>query len=275
MDALILFALIPAVLAILWVVQTILLAIVGEPKFALPLRHGSQNPVVRWGMKIALQLSLLGVLFGFPAIIGEDPIGYHRDRLHPANFTMLAVIIATAVLSMTPMFILNTSLGWVTVTSKYKTATAIRKVARSLLTPLPLAFVEEAVFRGLVLDQLLRAMPGQVGMSVALILSAVIFASVHFLRAQKRVLLPAIGLFGLGMILGSAYIIGGYSYWLPVGIHAGGVLFIQVSRPFVVYKGPAWLIGYASYPICGLFGLTSMALYVTGVWYVFQGTTGV
>lgn len=270
MNVLILFALIPAILGFLWVAQTVLLALAGEFKLALPLRHGSQHPLVRWGMKIALHVSLLALLFGYPAFIGEDPIAYHRDRLHPANGLLLAIIVTTAVLAMTPMFVLNVALGWVKIASRYKTATAIRKVARSLLTPLPLAFVEEAVFRGLLLDQLLRAMPGKTGMVLALIVSAAIFASVHFLRAQKRVLLPAIGLFGLGMILGSAYIIGGYSYWLPVGIHAGGVLFIQVSRPFVEYRGPAWLIGYSSYPICGLFGLISMAAYTTGVWYVVQ-----
>src|SRR2546423_125184 len=84
------------------------------------------------------------------------------------------------------------------------------------------------------------------------------------LHPQKRLVLPALGLFGLGVILGAAYVLGGHSYWLPVAIHAGGVVFIQVSRPFVEYKGPAWLIGYSSYPICGLLGVTSMALYVAG-----------
>lgn len=272
MNLLLLFTLIPVLLGFLWLSQTVLLLIVGEYRLAWPLRHGSQHPLVRWGMKLALQMTLLSVLFGYPALIGEDPLAYHRQRLHPANWTLLALILFSAVLAMAPMFILNIGLGWVKVGSRYKTATAVRKVARSLLTPLPLAFVEEAVFRGLLLDQLLRALPGRSGVLLALIISAGIFAAVHFLRAQKRVVLPAIGLFALGLILGIAYIVGGYSYWLPVGIHAGGVLFIQVSRPFVEYRGPAWLIGYSSYPICGLFGLTSMALYTAAISYAIQGS---
>jgi hypothetical protein len=31
-------------------------------------------------------------------------------------------------------------------------------------------------------------------------------------------------------------------------------------RPFVDYRGPAWLVGYRSYPICGVLGLIAMAI---------------
>jgi hypothetical protein len=33
-----------------------------------------------------------------------------------------------------------------------------------------------------------------------------------------------------------------------------------MTRPFASYEGPAWLIGYRSYPICGVFGLCVMVL---------------
>jgi membrane protease YdiL (CAAX protease family) len=198
-------------------------------------------------------------------VIGENPIEYHRARLHPANWWLFGGILISAVLAMCPMFVLNVLVGWVKISPQYDTARSVKKVIRCLVTPIPLAFVEEALFRGVVLDSLLRAMPGREGMLVAIVIGAAIFASVHFFRPQKRVLLPAMGLFGLGVILGAAYVLGAYSYWLPVAIHAGGVVFIQVSRPFVEYKGPAWLVGYSSYPICGLLGVTSMALYVGGL----------
>jgi hypothetical protein len=249
--------------AALWVAQTLLLLAAGEPWKVWPLRHRSEKPLVRWGMKAAVQAVLLSLLFGFPAVIGENPLEYNRARLHPVNWLLLGGILVSATLACCPMFLLNIALGWVKVAPHHSTAKTVQKVARSLLTPLPLAFVEEALFRGVILDTLLRAMPSPEGMVVGVVLSAAVFASVHFFRPQKRVLLPAVGLFGLGVILGTAYIVGGYSYWLPVGIHAGGVLFIQVCRPFVEYRGPAWLIGYSSYPICGLFGLASMATYVT------------
>ena len=63
----------------------------------------------------------------------------------------------------------------------------------ALLTPLPLAFMEEAVFRGVVLEQFCRALPGDAaGRGIAVGLSALVFAAVHFLRPQKRTLLPRI-----------------------------------------------------------------------------------
>lgn len=265
MSVVILLAVAGAGLAALWAAQTVLLVLVGEPWLKWPLRHRSQHPWVRWGMKVALQAVLLGILFGYPAAVGQDPLEYHRQRLHPANWWLFAVILLSAVLAMCPMFLLNLLLGWVRVVPHYDTARSIRKVARCLVTPVPLAFVEEAVFRGVVLDALLRAWPGTTGTTAAVLVGAAVFASVHFFRPQKRVLLPALGLFGLGVVLGVAYILGGYSYWLPVAIHAGGVVFIQVSRPFVEYRGPAWLVGYSSYPICGLLGVVSMALYVAGL----------
>jgi len=267
MNVLILVSMALAGFLALWVAQVVLLVLGGEPwpwrKW--PLRHRCEKTLVRWGMKAALQGVLLALLFGFPAVIGEDPIDYHRDRLHPANWWLFGGILLSAVLAMCPMFLLNVLFGWVTVAPHYDTARSVKKLARCLITPVPLAFVEEALFRGVVLDTLLRALPGRAGMVLAVLLGAAIFAAVHFFRPQKRVLLPALGLFGLGVILGSAYILGGYSYWLPVAIHAGGVVFIQVSRPFVEYKGPPWLVGYSSYPICGLLGVTSMALYVLGL----------
>jgi hypothetical protein len=249
----------------LWLCQTILLAVAGEPWRKLPLRHRSEKPLVRWGMKFALQGVLLSLLFGYPAVIGEDPLGYHSARLHPANWWLFGVILVSAFLAMCPMFVLNLLVGWVKIAPQYNTAKSVRKVARCLITPIPLAFVEEALFRGVVLAAFLQAMPGREGMLLAIVIGAAIFASVHFFRPQKRVLLPALGLFGLGVILGAAYVLGGYSYWFPVAIHAGGVVFIQVWRPFVEYKGPPWLVGYSSYPICGLLGVTSMAIYVGGL----------
>jgi hypothetical protein len=47
---------------------------------------------------------------------------------------------------------------------------------------------------------------------------------------------------------------------LPVAIHAGGVLFIQVTRPISYYLGPPWLIGRSSYPIAGLLGMGAVTL---------------
>jgi len=61
-------------------------------------------------------------------------------------------------------------------------------------------------------------------------------------------------------MLGLVYLVGGHTIWVPAAFHAAGVWFIQMTRPFASYRGPAWLIGYRSYPICGVFGLSVMSL---------------
>ena len=60
-------------------------------------------------------------------------------------------------------------------------------------------------------------------------------------------------------MLNLAYLHSGHNYLLPIAIHAGGVWFIQMTRPLTTYRGPAWLIGHHSYPIGGLMGLTAVA----------------
>src|SRR5262249_55045141 len=160
-------------------------------------------------------------LFVFPLLIGENPLEYHRTRLQPANPMLLLGIMGAAFLTMLPAFLIEVGAGWVDVVPRYRFLTTAKKVGRSLLTPLPLALVEEALFRGILLAQLLVVMPGAVQRIVAVVLSAALFASVHFFRPQRRVFLPAVGLFGLGIILGLAYVVAGNAYWLPAAIHAG------------------------------------------------------
>jgi membrane protease YdiL (CAAX protease family) len=124
-----------------------------------------------------------------------------------------------------------------------------------------LTVVEESLFRGIVQEQLWTALPSHaLGQILAVVISSLLFASLHFVRPQKRMLLPGLGLFALGVLLSVAYLRSGHHYILPIAIHAGGVWFIQATRPLVEYRGPSWLIGYSSYPICGGMGLIVMAL---------------
>jgi len=238
------------------------LAAIKDPRpFAWPFRHPSESEVVRWSMKLATQAALLALLILFPWVTGENPLDYLAARLAPARWLLLGKTMAMTLTVFSALLLLNVACGWVRFTRHYRPRRAARKVARALLTPLPLAFVEEAVFRGVVLEQFCRALPDDaVGRGAAVGLSALVFSAVHFLRPQKQTLLPALGLYALGWTLGLAYLAGGHTLWLPVGVHAAGVLFIQVLRPFVEYRGPAWLVGYRSYPICGVLGLTAMAI---------------
>jgi hypothetical protein len=267
MNVVVLLAVAAAGLLLVWGVQTLALLAAGEARpVAWPFRHPNESAGVRWALKGAVQGALL-LLLVLPWFLGEDPLRYHAARLEPAHWLLLLQTMGMTLLVFSLLLLVNVRSGLVQLRRAYRWPATCRKVARACLTPLPLAFMEEAVFRGVVLEQFCRALPADaLGRGLAVGVSALLFSAVHFLRPQKRVLLPAVGLYALGWTLGLAYLAGGHTYWLPVAVHAAGVLFIQVFRPFVEYRGPAWLIGYRSYPICGLRGLAAMAILT--VWVV-------
>lgn len=114
------------------------------------------------------------------------------------------------------------------------------------------------MFRGVVLEQLLQALPPtSAGTVVAIVVSSAAFSAVHFIKRAdpgKPVWQPAFGLFVVGCLLAVAYVVGGRSLWLPIALHAAAVFVTEVARLYVAYKGPAWLIGFAEFPHCGLVG---------------------
>src|SRR5207248_10732820 len=67
--------------AALWIAQTALLVAAGEPWRKWPLRHRCEKPLVRWGMKAALQGVLIALLFGYPAVIGQNRSEEHTSEL--------------------------------------------------------------------------------------------------------------------------------------------------------------------------------------------------
>jgi hypothetical protein len=249
-------------LGLLWIVQALTLLATGDRNvWVLPYRHDSSSTLVRWAMKLALQAALLSTLFAYPWAIGQNPWRYHLDRFAPVDGRLILLGVGLTVGLLTVPFLLNLALGWVQFSQRYSASKLAFKIGKAFLIPIPLTLVEEPLFRGLVQEQLLNALPSRLsGVLLAVILSSMLFASVHFLRRQKRTLLPALGLFALGMVLSLAYIRSGHNYLLPIAIHAGGVWFVQATRPLAEYRGPSWLIGYSSYPICGGMGLAMMAI---------------
>jgi hypothetical protein len=211
--------------------------------------------------KIAIQLAIFSTLLLFPLVIGQDSVAYHLSWLAspPWHATLVAFGLTLAVFL--SYQVANILMGWIILERPADLRKTFRKVCRSALIPLPLALVEEALFRGVALRQLLAEMPTTpLGVNCAIVLSAAAFCSLHFIRPHKSKFLPALGLFAFGMLLGIVYVAAGQNCWPCVAVHAAGVWVIQTMRRFVKYRGPAWLIGYPTYPICGAMGLLSMFL---------------
>lgn len=254
-------------LAGIWLAQTVTLWAVGDPRpLAWPFRHSNRSSTVRRVRKLALQATLAGLLVAVPLAAGEDPFAYHLARLGPARWGAFVTAMAGTLVILGSMLAIECAGRWVRLTTRHGLGASLLKVIGASLMPLPLAFIEEAVFRGVVLEELLRALPETpLGMGLPVVLSAVVFASAHFIRPLRPVASLWLGLFALGVGLGAAYVAGGHTLWLPVAMHAAGVWYIQVSRQFVQYQRPPWLMGYRSYPICGVIGLCRTALVTTWV----------
>jgi hypothetical protein len=248
-------------LSLLWIAQALALWRTGQGSiWVLPYRHESESVVVRWTIKLALHAGILSVLICFPWTMGFNPWQYHLKRFTPVDWPIVILGLGVTIWQFMIPFVINLTVGWIEISRRYGAVKLAFKIGKSFLIPIPLTLVEEALFRGIVLESFLIALPGTVaGQVIAVLTSSLIFAAVHFVHPQKHSL-PALGLFVLGIVLSLAYLRTGHNLQLPFAIHAGGVWFIQATRPITRYRGPSWLIGYSSYPICGGMGLTMMVV---------------
>ena len=257
---------------LLWLVQSILLFSNGE-KLALPLRYQTDNPSVTYPMKVMVQLGWLFIIVGYPILIGSNPITFYSQAFPlPAPINTMFILSIACVLGFGLIYLLYFATGALEVTLLFSKAKTLRRVISCFVSPIPLAIMEEAVFRGVLLHALLNWLNGPWGTIVAIILSSAVFSSVHFVRRRdskrKPAQQPAIGLFFVGVVLGTAYVVDNQSLWLPVSLHAAGILAVELPRSFVVYKAnPKW-IGYRSYPHSGPLGILHMIALGLLVWYL-------
>jgi membrane protease YdiL (CAAX protease family) len=247
-----------AALCVLWAVQSVVLAFSGEPP-AWPLRFTTRKPLVRWTSRVMIQVMWLIILVGTPLALGIHPL----DALHqafpvPVPWRDIAVAFAIMFFPTSIMYVLYLKTGLARIEPQHDRATRRGKLLRRFLGPLPLATLEEAVFRGVLLEQLLRSFPPSLAYTALVIaISAAVFSSVHFIKRSypgKPVWQPAYGLFIIGCLLGLAFVIGGRSLWMPIAMHAAAVLVSEAMRLYVVLQAPPWLVGYAEFPQSGLIG---------------------
>jgi len=258
MNLVIIVAVAASALFVLWAVQSAALALAGEP-LAWPLRYTTRKPLVRWTGRVMVQVAWLIILLGTPAALGLDPLDMlHRAFPTPVPWHDIAVAFSIMFFPYATGYALLVVAGLVRIEPRHDRATRRGKLFRRFLGPLPLATVEEAVFRGILLEQLLGALPSSLaGTAVAIALSAAAFSAVHFIKrpdATKPIWPPAYGFFVAGVLFGLAYVVGGRSLWLPIPMHAAAIFVTEVMRLYAVPHGPSWLVGYPEWPQSGLVG---------------------
>ncbi len=140
-----------------------------------------------------------------------------------------------------------------------------------LLAVLPLAlfvgWIEELVFRGVLVNGLGQAMPA---LAVAIAVS-LFFAVSHLLwdGPAGSPQLPGLALMGAVLVLGR-WAAGG-SLGLAWGLHAGWVYAIAAIDALALLKpgqdGPIWLVGIPCQPLTGVLPLALLGLTGVGMWW--------
>lgn len=242
--------------AVMWLTQGLLRRWHGLPwRWRIDARDAPRS--VRIVGRAVTQVAVLGVLLGFPILRGVSPAAYYGALLPPGPAVRQAGQgAAAAVLALALLFLAWIVAGRVRVEAHQSG----RKWRRRLLLLLPTAAfgasVEELLFRGVLMADLLNAWPRASGAATAV--TAAVFAAAHYVRAVKRRwTFPGHVL--LGLLLSVAFLQTG-ALWLPLGLHAGGILMIMGTRPFFEYRGPAWLTGASIFPFAGGAGLLGLGV---------------
>lgn len=154
-------------------------------------------------------------------------------------------------------------------------------LVNGLLLFMIVAFVEEILFRGYILQNLMEVWPKPLAVAVP----ALLFGVVHLMNAAPDSTLLAIGNISFaGIFLAYGYLMSG-SLWLPIGIHLTWNLFMENVFGFTMYGskpngvflidplGPIWLTGGRFGPEGSVLATLAMVLgivLITMIWRRFS-----
>lgn len=265
MNLLVVIALGVAAFAVLWAGQSLVLWWIGEP-LAWPLRFATGHAAVRQVVRILIPA--VWVLFAVlaPLCLGSTLWTYYRPMLASPPWRLLAFSSAYVVAGFALLHTIGRATGTIHPHREYAPARLRRElVARIFVIPVPAALIEELVFRCVLLEQLLVALPDtRPGMLAALVASSAVFSAVHFVAPKppgEPVWQAASGLFFVGCAIGAGYIRGGRTLWLALAIHAAGIACVEAPRVLTRFERRGrWLVGTREFPHSGLFGIAAMSL---------------
>lgn len=165
------------------------------------------------------------------------------------------------------LFFTEAVFGWIEVT--HPGVNLIRVVAEGLLSAVGIALAEELLFRGWLLDELLRDYCRQTGITV----TATAYAVAHFLKPIEEIVRTAVTFPAL-LLLGVALVLAKHKYGdrlgIAIGIHAGLVwsYYIVNVGQLIEYTGrvPVWVTGIDGNPIAGVMGMLFLSILTGFIW---------
>jgi hypothetical protein len=244
-------------LCLLWAVQSVALKLAGEP-LAAPFRYATRKPFVKYTTRTMIHVSWLIILVGTQIALGIPLLdALHQAFPTPLPWRDMGLAFAIMFVPATLMYVLYLALGWARFEPQGETAKRRGKLFRRFVGPWPLATLEEAVFRGVLLEQLIRSLPASRAYEVlAVVVVAAAFSFVHFIKPRPghSAWQMAWGYFVVGVLFGLGYVAGGRSLWVPIMLHGAAVLVIEIARLYVVFEKPPWLMGYGESPQSGVAG---------------------
>jgi membrane protease YdiL (CAAX protease family) len=257
MLGLVLVLLLPTVL---WLGQTLLLYRAGLPIRwrldwrDLPAAHQAAQ-------RLLANVAFVAVLAGYPLLRGQSPVAYYAQLLPPGPPVKGFITgVAAAVVYLTLLYAAWAASGAASFAMRHDWRHLLLRLAGVPFTAVFAAGVEELLFRGVLLANLLEELPPV----LAVALGSVVFAGAHYVRRVKRYwTFP--GHLLLGVLLCVSFVWSG-SLWLPFGLHAGGILVLLAVRPFLRSEGPAWLVGASIFPYAGALGLIGLVLLTLNIW---------
>ncbi len=248
-----------AAFAFLWAVENVPRLLTRRPAQWL-LHADTDSARARQLHRALTQLVLLGMILLYPLLRGDSVRGYYADLLGRGSPRQALLGAALSIFCLSLLYLAWLFSDNIEFAPRHASSRWLRKLAAAPLTALLGAAVEELLFRGILLADLLRSLPP----APAIVSGSVIFALAHYARRVKRYwTFP--GHLLLGVLLCTAYVRTD-ALWLGFGLHAGGIALLSGTRPFIRYRGPAWLVGASIFPYAGLAGLVLLALLTGVVW---------
>jgi membrane protease YdiL (CAAX protease family) len=214
--------------------------------------------------RVVTYLAFIAVLAVFPLLHGSNALAYY-PQFFPAGQRYIDGLIGLglSVLYLGVLYGVWWTLGMVTFERRDPPRRLARRLAAVPMTAALAALFEELLFRAVLLDDLLDELPTW----AAVALGALTFAAAHYVRSVKRYwTFP--GHVVLGVLLCVAYV-WTEALWLPIGLHAGGVLVLMGVRPIIQYTGPTWVVGESVYPYAGVMGIGALLAMIIHLSFVF------